>query len=284
MKKIEVWRSASERLLQAGKTDARFEAELLLRSALGEDRARFLASLEETMDAAALAQFERWIEGRLRHVPVQHLLGQQEFMGLPFEVTPQVLIPRPDTEVAVEVALERISQVWQPQVADIATGSGAIAIAVAKHCPRAQVWATDVSLEALLVAQRNAVANQVAERVVFRQSSWGEALLEQGLRFHCLVSNLPYIPSGELQQLMPEVQQEPRLALDGGPDGLECYRQLIPQAWQLLLPLGSIVLEVGQGQADLVSGMLQQHGFTAIDQHSDLAGIPRVVVGTRPEV
>ena len=173
---------------------------------------------------------------------------------------------------------------WQPQVADIATGSGAIAIAVAKHCPRAQVWATDVSLEALLVAQRNAVANQVAERVVFRQGSWGEALLEQGLRFHCLVSNPPYIPSGELQQLMPEVQQEPRLALDGGPDGLECYRQLIPQAWQRLLPLGSIVLAVGQGQADLVSGMLQQHGFTAIDQHPDLAGIPRVVVGTRPEV
>ncbi len=284
MNKREAWRLASEQLIKAGKIDGRFEAELLLRSALGESRARFFATLDEVIDEAALAQFRAWIEARLEGRPLQHLLGRQEFMGLQFKVTPDVLVPRPDTEIAVEVVLELIKEVQEPLVVDLATGSGAIAVAVAYHAPQAQVWATDISAAALAVAQQNAKANGVAERVTFLEGSWAEPLLAQGRRYHCVVSNPPYIPTDDIAQLAIEVQREPRLALDGGPDGLDCYRALIPQAWELLLPGGHLVLEVGQGQADAVAMLLQQQGFSDPTIHPDLAGIPRVVAAQRPRI
>lgn len=279
MIKRHVWQLASQSLSRAGKADARFEAELLLRSALGENRARFFASLEDELDEAALAQFWRWLERRASGVPLQHLVGKQEFMGLDFKVSPAVLIPRPDTEIAAETALEFIKGFQQPAVADIATGSGAIAVALSYYHSGATVWATDISTEALAVAQQNAERNGVSQRVTFVRSSWGEQLLARGLQFDCVVSNPPYIASEEIPQLAIEVQQEPHLALDGGPDGLDCYRALVPQTMALLRPGGYLVLEVGQGQAHAVSDLLAHHGFTDISIRRDLAGIERVVCG-----
>jgi release factor glutamine methyltransferase len=276
-----VWRQAAERLNQAGKADARFEAELLLRSALGEDRARFFATLDEEVAPAALTRFRQWLDLRASGVPLQHIVGHQEFMGLDFKVTPAVLIPRPDTEIAVEVALEIIGQLEEPLVADIATGSGAIGVALAHHQPRARVWATDISHAALQVAEENACRNGVSQRITFLPGSWGAPLRAQGLTFDCIVSNPPYIASDEIEQLAIEVQKEPRLALDGGPDGLDCYRALVPEAHALLRPGGSLVLEVGQGQAPDVSALLESHGFTHITTRPDLAGIERVVYGIR---
>lgn len=281
MNKQQLWRQAAERLNRLGKADARFEAELLLRSALGEDRARFFATLDEVVDPAVLAQFSRWLEQRASGVPLQYIVGRQEFMGLDFKVTPAVLIPRPDTEIAVEVALEVMDQLEAPLVADIATGSGAIAVALAYHQPRARVWATDISPEALAVAQDNARQNGVSQRITFLQGAWGAPLREHGLTFNCIVSNPPYIASQEIDELAIEVQKEPRLALDGGPDGLDCYRALVPQAWDLLRPGGYLILEVGMGQAPAVAALLEQHRFTHVSTRRDLAGIERVVNGRK---
>ncbi|NLW16571.1 MAG: peptide chain release factor N(5)-glutamine methyltransferase [Firmicutes bacterium] len=281
MNKQQLWRQAAERLNRLGKADARFEAELLLRSALGEDRARFFATLDEAVDPAVLAQFSRWLEQRASGVPLQYIVGRQEFMGLDFKVTPAVLIPRPDTEIAVEVALEVMDQLEAPLVADIATGSGAIAVALAYHQPRARVWATDISPEALAVAQDNARQNGVSQRITFLQGAWGAPLREHGLTFNCIVSNPPYIASQEIDELAIEVQKEPRLALDGGPDGLDCYRALVPQAWDLLRPGGYLILEVGMGQAPAVAALLEQHRFTHVSTRRDLAGIERVVNGRK---
>lgn len=281
MKKQLVWRQASEQLRQAGKENARFEAELLLRSALGEDRARFFTTLDAEVDADTLARFRQWLDLRVSGVPLQHIVGRQEFMGLEFRVTPAVLIPRPDTEIAVETVLEIIGHMEAPLVADIATGSGAIAVALAHHVPRVRVWATDISSQALAVAQENAQRHLVDERIVFLQGSWGVPLQALGVAFDCIVSNPPYIASGEIESLAIEVQKEPWLALDGGPDGLDCYRALVPQARELLRSGGSLVLEVGQGQAPAVSDLLAQHGFSPINTRRDLAGIERVVYGTK---
>lgn len=281
MKKQLVWRQASEQLRQAGKENARFEAELLLRSALGEDRARFFTTLDAEVDADTLARFRQWLDLRVSGVPLQHIVGRQEFMGLEFRVTPAVLIPRPDTEIAVETVLEIIGHMEAPLVADIATGSGAIAVALAHHAPRVRVWATDISSQALAVAQENAQHHGVDGRIVFLQGSWGVPLQALGVAFDCIVSNPPYIASGEIESLAIEVQKEPWLALDGGPDGLDCYRALVPQARELLRSGGSLVLEVGQGQAPAVSALLAQHGFSPINTRRDLAGIERVVYGTK---
>lgn len=281
MKKQLVWRQASEQLRQAGKENARFEAELLLRSALGEDRARFFTTLDAEVDADTLARFRQWLDLRVSGVPLQHIVGRQEFMGLEFRVTPAVLIPRPDTEIAVETVLEIIGHMEAPLVADIATGSGAIAVALAHHAPRVRVWATDISSQALAVAQENAQRHGVDGRIVFLQGSWGVPLQALGVAFDCIVSNPPYIASGEIESLAIEVQKEPWLALDGGPDGLDCYRALVPQARELLRSGGSLVLEVGQGQAPAVSDLLAQHGFSPINTRRDLAGIERVVYGTK---
>lgn len=281
MKKQLVWRQASEQLRQAGKENARFEAELLLRSALGEDRARFFTTLDAEVDADTLARFRQWLDLRVSGVPLQHIVGRQEFMGLEFRVTPAVLIPRPDTEIAVETVLEIIGHMEAPLVADIATGSGAIAVALAHHAPRVRVWATDISSQALAVAQENAQRHGVDGRIVFLQGSWGVPLQALGVAFDCIVSNPPYIASGEIESLAIEVQKEPWLALDGGPDGLDCYRALVPQARELLRSGGSLVLEVGQGQAPAVSALLAQHGFSPINTRRDLAGIERVVYGTK---
>jgi release factor glutamine methyltransferase len=254
---------------------ARLEAELLLAATLDLDRVGLYVNFERPLDAAELSAFRERVQRRARREPIQYILGETEFWSLNFNVGPEVLVPRADTEVLVEESLARIE--GSAQVLDVGTGSGAIAIALAHEKPEILVTALDCSQPALDVARTNAQRNGVVDRVTCLLGDL--ASLPTG-PFEMIVSNPPYIPSGDWQKLMPEVRDyEPRLALDGGDDGLQAYRQLAVQTGRVLVPGGWLLVEVGIGQAADVSALFKAAGLTEIGQRDDYAGIARVVMG-----
>jgi release factor glutamine methyltransferase len=254
---------------------ARLEAELLLAATLGMDRVGLYVNFERPLDPTELAAFRERVQRRARREPVQYILGETEFWSLRFDVSPAVLVPRGDTEVLVEEALARIE--GAARVLDVGTGSGAIAVALAHEKPEVLMTALDCSLPALEVARRNALRHGVAERVNFLAGEL--AALPPG-PFDMVVSNPPYILSRDWKKLMPEVRDhEPRLALDGGEDGLEAYRHLARQAGRILAPGGWLLVEVGIGQAKDVSALFKAGGLIEINQRDDYARIPRVVMG-----
>ena len=261
-------------LAEKGVANARREAEWLLCEATGLDRVGLYLNFDKPMSDEELAAYRALVARRGKREPLQHILGSQEFDGLTFEVSPAVLIPRHDTETLLEQALQ---QVPRPRsILDIGTGSGCIAIALAKRLPEATVTAVDLSAEALAVAQRNAEQHGVAIELL--QGSFFEPLA--GRRFELIVSNPPYITTADLASLQPEVRDfEPNLALDGGPDGLAAYRAIIAQAADHLQPGGWLWFEVGAGQATDVAALLAQAGFNGIITASDPGGIERVVGG-----
>ena len=254
---------------------ARLEAELLLAATLGMDRVGLYVNFERPLDPTELAAFRERVQRRARREPVQYILGETEFWSLRFDVSPAVLVPRGDTEVLVEEALARIE--GAARVLDVGTGSGAIAVALAHEKSEVLMTALECSLPALEVARRNALRHGVADRV---NCLAGElAALPPG-PFDMVVSNPPYIPSRDWEKLMPEVRDhEPRLALDGGEDGLEAYRHLARQAARILVPGGWLLVEVGIGQAKDVSALFKAGGLIEINQRDDYARIPRVVMG-----
>ena len=264
----------ADRLLNAaGIEDARFEAQLLLALALNVSRTTLLAGLRPTLSETEFRAFEALARERERRVPLAYLRGTQEFYGLPFLVTPATLIPRPETELLVEFALEKSPTL----LADVGTGTGCIPIAVLAHCPQARAVAFDLSFEALAVARRNAIANNVMDRLRLVQ---GNILRGAGGMFDLLVSNPPYIPSEEIDGLQAEVRDfEPRLALDGGRDGLTLLRELAQEARRVLKPGGWLAVEVALGQASVVAELFAARGLTAIAARRDLAGIERIVCG-----
>jgi release factor glutamine methyltransferase len=254
---------------------ARLEAELLLAATLGLDRVGLYVNFERPLDAVELSAFRERVQRRAQREPIQYILGETEFWSLIFNVGPEVLVPRADTEVLVEESLARIK--GSARVLDVGTGSGAIAIALAHEKPEILVTALDCSQPALDVARTNAQRNGVVDRVTCLLGDL--ASLPTG-PFEMIVSNPPYIPSGDWQKLMPEVRDyEPRLALDGGDDGLQAYRQLAVQAGRVLVPGGWLLVEVGIGQAADVSALFKAAGLTEIGQRDDYAGIARVVMG-----
>ena len=256
----------------------RLDAELLLSDTLQLDRVGLYLNYDRPLSAMELETFRAMVARRAKREPLQYIRGQAEFWSLPFTVNPAVLIPRPDTEVLVEEALQRLS--GPGRILDVGTGSGAIAIAIAHERPEAKVEAVDLSPAALAVARGNAEANGVAERMTF---SLGDLRQLQGAGYDLVVSNPPYIPSAELAGLMPEVREfEPLLALDGGNDGLSAYRLLAAQAGTLLKPGGWLLLEVGIGQAEAVTELLQVAGLVEIFTRADYAGVARVVGGQSP--
>lgn len=283
----EAWRQGADHLQGGGVETPLLDSEILLRYLAGKSREEFYRDLGEPLPAALLARFTELLAERARGVPVAYLTGTKEFFGLEFKVTPAVLIPRPETEVLVERALElaRLRELPpQPCILDIGTGSGAIAVALAVHLPEAAVVATDISAAALAVARENAVRHKVEERINFRQGDLWEALApgggdSLGLLFDLVVSNPPYIPEPELEKLSPEVKREPRLALAGGLDGLNFYRRLAAGVSTYLAPGGWVLLEVGQGQAAAVGALLAQIGLAVFPPCRDLAGRERVVQG-----
>ncbi|MCL1855305.1 MAG: peptide chain release factor N(5)-glutamine methyltransferase [Clostridia bacterium] len=213
---------------------------------------------------------------RASRKPLQYVLGTQHFYGLPFTVNKYVLIPRPETETLCELALSFMRNTAAfPKVLDLCTGSGAIAVVVKHECPEAEVTAVDTSRDALRVARRNACDNQAAIR--FLQ---GDLLAPiAGERFHCILSNPPYVERKLLQTLQDEVLFEPAIALDGGADGMDFYRRIAREAPLHLYPGGLLGLEIGDGQGDAVCALLaRQHCFTSITRHRDLQGVERVVL------
>ena len=264
--------------------DARFIAERLLRHLLGWDRARFFAALDEPFPEELWPMLRRLIEEKGKGVPLQYLVGSQEFYGREFRVSPHVLIPRPETECLVEAVLERADALWQtagPSVVDVGCGSGAIAITLAKERSSWDVTAIDLSKDALRTARDNAARHKVERRIRFLQGDLLTPLVERKERVDIVVSNPPYIPSRDLETLAVEVREhEPRLALDGGEDGLNLYRRLAAMLKDVVKrPKGIVALEVGAGQSREVASLLHQslpHG--KIDVVKDLAGIDRVVV------
>ena len=256
---------------------ARLDAELLLSATLKMDRVSLYVNFERPLNADELSSYREKVQRRASREPIQYILAETEFWSLPFNVNPAVLIPRADTEVLVEEALKRMDGCCG--VLDIGTGSGAIAIALAHEMPEIHVTAIDCSEKALEVARGNAQRNGVEDRVAFLAGDLKS--LPPG-PYDVIVSNPPYIPSRDWEQLMPEVRDhEPRLALDGGDDGLEAYRRIAVQAVQILSPDGWLLVEVGIDQATVVSALFRAAGLTEVLQRDDYAGIPRVVMGRK---
>ena len=268
-------------------------AELLLIHALGCDRAWLYTHSDDSLDRAAAEKYFALIARRAAGEPTQYLTGKQEFWGLEFEVTPAVLIPRPETEHVVEVALERLGargikidmRTGAPspclRIADVGTGSGCLAVTLAHELSQAEIIATDISAAALEVARRNAVRHGVADRIHFVQTNLLEGL--SPLLLDMIVSNPPYIARGDASALQREVREhEPETALFGGPTGVEIYQRLIEQAGALLAPRGILVLELGYNLAGPVRKMFHvQPLWVNVSITNDLAGIPRVLAAER---
>jgi release factor glutamine methyltransferase len=272
------------------------DATLLFLHYLSIDRAALIAHPERPLNREQQADLQRLVERRLRFEPIQYITGTQEFYGLPLHVTPAVLIPRPETELLVEAVLTHF-RVPHPRegsivagwgighsptglrIADIGTGSGAIAIALAHHLPHSQITALDLSPEALAIAQQNAQTHALADRIRFLQSDLLAAVATEEA-FDAIISNPPYIPTSEAQTLHPQVRDfEPAQALFAGPDGLEIYARLIPQAHALLKPNGLLALEIGHGQQPAIAALLRDwHEVTFLP---DLQQIPRVALALR---
>jgi release factor glutamine methyltransferase len=255
---------------------SRPDAALLLRHALRIDAAEMFAHDERVLTPEQAEQFQALIEQRRSGKPIQYIIGQQEFFGLPFLVTPDVLIPRPETEHLVEATIARLQYVQHPRIVDVGTGSGAIAVALAHALPQAQIVALDISPAALKVAAENAARNGVADRIRFAESDILAAVA--GESFDAVVSNPPYITLSERASLPVEVREyEPSSALFAGPTGLEIYERLIEEALHVLIPGGWLLMEIGHDQRDAVAAFLK--GWYVIEFIVDLQGTPRVAVG-----
>ena len=254
----------------------RRDAEILLGHVTGRARTWILAFGETTLSADEAARLEALLVRRQRGEPIAHLVGQREFWSLPLFVSPATLIPRPDTECLVEQALARLPTA-PCRILDLGTGTGAIALALASERPDCEVTAVDVMPDAVALALRNAEHLGIAN-VTISQSDWFSALA--GQRFATIVSNPPYIPTGDLPGLDPSVRDyEPHMALDGGADGLDFYRAIL-RHWPAVLHPGSrLYFEVGIGQADDVLRLMRSVGFGDLEILPDPAGIPRVVLG-----
>jgi len=265
-------------LTAAGIAEPRLDAELLLAEALGCDRARLAAEPEAEIPPPAARRFGETVRRRLRREPVAYILGRRGFRHLELSVDPRVLIPRPETELLVELALE----LSPDRVLDIGTGSGAVALAIASELPGCEVTATDTSPAALEVARANAERLGLASRVDFQPGSAPEE------DFGLIVANLPYVSEAEWRGLQPEVTEwEPREALLAGPEGLDAIRSVLERVRPLSriaqlnsnARAGAIALEVGAAQAEAVSRLVTEAGFGRVETRRDLAGIERIVVG-----
>ena len=276
--------AAADAFAAAGIEDARLDAEVLLAEAVGTDRAVLAVDLQAEVPPAAARLFGELVRRRLRREPVAYILGRKGFRRLELAVDRRVLIPRPETELLVEVALERAPA----RLLDLGTGSGAIALAVADELPGCKVTATDTSAAALEVARANAKGLGLADRVRFFAGT-----VPEGEGFDLIVANLPYVAERDWPSLQPEVTQwEPREALLAGPDGFDAYRALFggrtsaaagvrPSSPSGLEKTNAVAVEVGEGQAEAVAALMREAGLGRTEVRRDLAGIERVVVGER---
>ncbi|MFN8216406.1 MAG: peptide chain release factor N(5)-glutamine methyltransferase [Solirubrobacterales bacterium] len=266
--------AAVDALAAAGVEDPRLDAELLLGEAVGTGRAALAADPGAEIPPAAARSFATMVRRRLRREPVAYIVGRRGFRRLQLAVDPRVLVPRPETELLVEVALER----RPARLLDLGTGSGAIALAVADELPGCEVLASDTSAAALEVARANAARLGLAARVELQHGS-----LPAGRRFDLVLANLPYVAERDWPGLQPEITEwEPREALLAGADGLDAYRALFAQPSFGPQVAAAVAVEVGEGQAPAVAALARAAGFARTEARRDLAGIERVVLATTP--
>lgn len=267
---------ATRRLRAAGIEAARAEARLLLCRVTGWSRERLLTEPEAAVPEPEAARFRAVVAEREARVPMAYLSGEREFWSLSLLVCPGVLIPRPETETLVEAALEAFPERARPlRLLDLGTGSGCLLVALLHEYRAAIGVGVDRSPDALAVAAANLARHGLGARALLLRGDWGRAL--EG-PFDLIVANPPYVARSELAGLEPEVaRHEPQIALDGGPDGLEAYRALVPDVARLLAPAGVACLEIGRGQADPVAALAAEHGL-AVNRLADLAGIVRCLV------
>jgi release factor glutamine methyltransferase len=268
---------------------ARQDAEMLLLNVLKRNRAWLMTHLDEELFTGQSSLYNELIERRYQGEPIQYIIGETEFYGLPFRVTQDVLIPRPETEHLVEKVLELAAQFsdHQLRIVDVGCGSGAIAVALAHKLPHASITAIDVSVSALAIARENAERNAVLEQIRFLEGDLLAPVISvnpgEEAGFEIIVSNPPYVPIADRELLAVEVRDyEPALALLAGHAGLDIYRRLIPAAFDALTPGGFIALEIGSGQSPAIADLLALSGFQQIEFLSDLQNIPRVASAQRP--
>ena len=271
---LEVLGWTTQRFTERGLPTPRLDAELVIAHALGFRRIDLYVRSEQLLSSDELARIRDVVRRRQEGESVAYVTGEKEFWGLPFKVTADVLVPRPDTETLVEAALERLPRDQARRVLDIGTGSGAIAVAIAKSRPQTVVWATDVSPAALAIARHNAERNGV--NVNFAEGHLLDPVAQEA-PFDVIVSNPPYIPTADIAGLADEVKREPMLALDGGQDGLHVIRELVTAAKVHLAQGGWLLLELGQGQANAVRELCLGAGLQSPVVLKDLAGVERVV-------
>ena len=268
--------TASAELIPHSDTPA-LEAEILLMSVLEKPRSYLHAWPEKTLNNTEMEKYEQCINQRIAGEPIAHITGEKEFWSLPLRITPDVLIPRPETELLVEVALRYIPEHTRLEIADLGTGSGAIAIALASERPYCRITATDKSAKALELARQNARKLEL-ENIRFIISDWCAELKDQ--TYDMIVSNPPYIAENDPHLNQGDLPREPRLALTSGADGLDDIRVIIDEARQSLKPGGRLIIEHGYDQEAAVKQLLASAGYINITCHYDPAGLPRVSTGT----
>jgi len=276
---LELVRLTAEYLKDKGVGSARLDAEVLLAHVLGVPRIQLYLQFDRPLAEVEVAAYREAVRRRARREPVAHITGVREFWSLVFAVDGRVLVPRPETEVLVEAVRSRMGA--GGRLLDVGTGSGALAIALLTECPAWRAVATDISREALVVARENGARHGVDERLELRLGDLFEPVA--GEYFDLIVANLPYIPAGEIDALEPEVAAfDPRLALDGGTDGLAVIRRLVSAAPESLAPGGLLALEFGAGQEEAVSRLLEEtRRYEDVELVADYAGHPRVAVARR---
>jgi release factor glutamine methyltransferase len=276
---VEVLRKSEAWLRSKGVPSPRLDAELLLGHALGMDRVGLYLAHDRPLDEAELGTIRELVRRRGGREPLAWITGKRSFWSLELHLVPGVLVPRPETETLVEAALGVLPAGEERFVADLGCGSGAVGLAIAEARPDVKVYATDLSEAALGCTRDNARRLGLQERVAVLRGSWLDAIPAHR-RVDLVVSNPPYLRTGDLAALEPEVRDhEPRLALDGGVDGLDAYRALLPAAAKRARD--AVLVEVGAGQAEGVGSLMEQAGLEAVETRADLAGRPRVVVARR---
>jgi release factor glutamine methyltransferase len=277
---------AAQKLDRSGIDDARLDAEVLLSHILGKDRGWLLAHSKDRLDQKQAKFFEGSLERRARHEPLQYIIGTQEFWGLEFTVSPDVLIPRPETELIVETAINIIrAKGTEALIVDLCTGSGCIAVSLAKELGDARIFAVDTSGQALAIARKNSQRHGVSARIRFLEGDLYAPLEELDIcsRVDVITANPPYIRSGDMPMLQPEVRDyEPKLALIAGADGTDVQRAIIGRASDFLKDHGTLIMEMGMGQAQALTRMVDETGsYDKPEILKDLAGIDRVLVARR---
>lgn len=280
---LEVIQKSTAFLAKRGVESARLQTELLLAHVLKMPRMKLYLNFERVLVEAELEQLRTLVKRRGEREPLQHIVGSTSFCGLEIKVNKNGLIPRPETELLAERAWTFLSSivVQPPTALDFGTGSGCIAIFLAVKCPAAQIHALDVSAEALALARENAAQNAVTEQIQFHHGD-GFSALPAGLKFNLIVSNPPYISSAEIATLEPEVRDyDPELALDGGEDGLDFYRQLATTAAQFLQPNGALMMEFGEGQAPAICEILKAQNWRIESVEKDYTQRERFLIAHR---